>query len=121
MKTLRVVNQTRGRELGERIWLADRWWPRLKGLIGRQLEAGQGLVLAPCKAVHMHGMKQALDVAFVDGSGAVVAVYPDLAPGRRTRFHKPARKAIELPPGTLAQTGTQVGDVLLCRPSEEER
>ncbi|MGH7572519.1 MAG: DUF192 domain-containing protein [Gemmatimonadota bacterium] len=121
MKTLQVVNQTRECELGEQVWLADSWWPRLRGLIGRRLEAGQGLVLAPCKAVHMHGMKQALDVAFVDGSGAVVAVYPDLAPGRRTRFHKPARKAIELPPGTLAQTGTQVGDVLSCRPSEEER
>ena len=121
MKTLHVVNETRGQELGQRIWLADRWWPRLKGLIGRPLEAGQGLVLAPCKGVHMHGMKQALDVAFVDGSGAVIAVYPNLAPGRRTRIHKPARKAIELPPGTLAQTGTEVGDVLTCRPSEEER
>ena len=121
MKTLQVVNQTRGRELGGRVWLADRWWPRLRGLIGRRLESGQGLVLAPCKGVHMYGMKQALDVAFVNRSGAVVAIYPELAPGRRTPFHKPACKAIELPPGTLAETGTQVGDVLTCQPAEEER
>jgi uncharacterized membrane protein (UPF0127 family) len=121
VKTIRVVNETRGRELGGRIGLADRWWPRLKGLTGRRIEAGEGLVLVPCKAIHMYGMKQALDVAFVDEGGSVVAIYPDLAPGRRTPFHRPARKAIELPPGTLADTGTQVGDVLACRPAEEER
>lgn len=121
MKMLRVVNETRGRELGGRIGLADRWWPRLKGLTGRRIATGEGLVLVPCKAIHMYGMKQALDVAFVDERGSVVALYPDLAPGRRTPFHRPARKAIELPPGTLADTGTQVGDILACRPAEEER
>ena len=119
MRTLRIVNATRNRELGDRVWLADSWWPRLRGLLGRgPLKAGGGLVLDPCKAVHMFGMKYPLDVAFVDAEGVVVAAYTALEPGARTPWHKPARKAIELPVGTLAETGTEVGDVLTCKKEE---
>lgn len=116
---LRVVNATRDRELGNRVWLANRWWPRLRGLLGRgPLEPGSGMVLDPCKSVHMFGMKQSLDVVFVNAEGEVVAMYPKLDPGKRTPWHKPARKAIELPVGTLAATGTEVGDVLTCQFAE---
>ena len=65
MKTVRVVNETRGREIAGRAGLADSWWTRLRGLIGRSpLEPGEGLLLVPCKAVHMYGMTGAIDVAF---------------------------------------------------------
>lgn len=120
MRTLRIVNDTRQRELGSEVWLADRWWPRLRGLLGRgPLEPGRGLVLEPCKAVHMFGMKFSIDVAFVDREGVVVALYPGLEPGARTPWHKPAEKAIELPVGTIEATGTEIGDVLKCQPVEE--
>ena len=71
----------------------------------------------------MFGMKVPLDVALVDREGAVVALYPGLAPGARTSLHSAARRALELPTGTLAETGTVVGDVLTWQPakSEEER
>lgn len=119
MTVLRVSNETRGRELGSRVGLADGVWTRLRGLIGRgPLPPGAGLLLEPCRAVHMHGMTQALDVAFLDREGQVVALYPNLAPGARTAWHKPARRALELPSGTLAATGTAVGDVLSWRPAE---
>ncbi|HUP01715.1 MAG TPA: DUF192 domain-containing protein [Gemmatimonadota bacterium] len=114
---VRVWNETRKRDLGGRIGHADRWWPRLRGLIGRPpLEPGQGLLIDPCRGVHMYGMRIALDVAFVDGDGAVVALYPELRPGARTRHHSKARRAIELPAGTLAETGTALGDVLTWNP-----
>lgn len=119
MKTLRIVNETRSRPLGDRVWLADRWWPRLRGLLGRgPLAEGGGLVIEPCKAVHMYGMKYSLDIAFVDDRGEVLAIYPELAPGARTAWHGPARRAVELPAGKLSQTGTVVGDRLTCEPSE---
>jgi uncharacterized membrane protein (UPF0127 family) len=76
------------------------------------LSAGEGLLLDPCRAVHMYGMKQALDVAFLSGSGRVVALYPALRPGQRSGFHRDARQALELPVGTLSETDTQVGDRL---------
>ncbi len=117
---VRVINETRGHELGARIGHADRWWLRLRGMIGRgPLEPGGGLLIDPCRGVHMYGMKQSLDVAFVDGRGAIVALYPELSPGARTPMHSAARRAVELPAGTLAGTGTEVGDVLTWEPSPE--
>jgi uncharacterized membrane protein (UPF0127 family) len=62
----------------------------------------------------MYGMSLILDVAFLDRTGLVVAVYPELRPGRRTRWHGMARDALELPAGTLAATRTSEGDIIVC-------
>ncbi|HEX6990653.1 MAG TPA: DUF192 domain-containing protein [Gemmatimonadales bacterium] len=108
-----IQNSTRSSVLGTRITHARRWYQRLRGLLGRDgLGEGEGLLLEPCRAVHMMGMRCALDVVFVDRAGNVVAVYPGLAPGARTRYHRDARAALELPTGTLAATGTVPGDRL---------
>jgi uncharacterized membrane protein (UPF0127 family) len=101
--------------LGTRIALADRWWDRLRGLHGRHdLEPGEGMIHRPCRAVHMFGISFPLDVAFLDGRGGVVASYQVLPPGRRTRWHRDAADALELPAGTLAATGTVEGDTIVC-------
>ncbi|HZE74620.1 MAG TPA: DUF192 domain-containing protein [Gemmatimonadales bacterium] len=119
MRVVRATNQ-RSLVLGDRIAVADRWWPRFKGLLGRPgLKAGEGLLLRPCRAVHMMGMRFPLDVAFVDRHGVVVAAYPNLRPGARTRWHRRAESALELPAGTLAASGTQEGDQIVC--TEESR
>jgi len=114
VRLLRAENPARGSVLGTRIALADRWWHRLRGLIGRSgLDSGEGLVLRPCRAVHMAWMSFPLDVAFLDQRGGVVATYHGLAPGGRTRWHTEARDALELPVGTLARTGTVNGDTIV--------
>lgn len=119
MKYVRAENAARRTVLGVRVRLADRWWLRLIGLLGRgPLAAGEGLWLRPCRAVHMFGMSQSLDVAFLDRRGRVVALYPDLAPGARTSWHRQAQDALELPPGTLAATGTVEGDTIVCLEEE---
>lgn len=115
MKYLRAENPARGSILGTRIGLADRWWHRLRGLLGRDaLEPGEGLILRPCRAVHMAWMRFPLDVAFLSREGRVVASYHGLAPGGRTRWHRAAADALELPAGTLAATGTVDGDTIVC-------
>ncbi len=117
---VQVVNRDRGTVLGDRIRLADRFWARLRGLRGMlPLGHGEGLLLRPCRAVHMFGMPGPLDVAFLDRSGQVVAVYPGLRPGRITRLHR-ADAALELPPGTLGASRTDVGDTLVLRGRTEE-
>jgi uncharacterized protein len=114
MRLLRVVNTRRNTELGGRIGLADGWLARLRGMIGRPAPGpGEGLLLTPCRSVHMYGMRFSLDVAFLEADGAVVATYRLLSPGSRTRWHRNAVHALELPPGTLETSGTVVGDVLV--------
>jgi uncharacterized membrane protein (UPF0127 family) len=114
MRLLRVVNAKRNRELGSRIGLADGWLTRLRGMLGRPLPGpGEGLLLTPCSSVHMYGMRFPLDVAFLNRSGEVVAIYPSLAPGSRPRGHRKGVHALELAAGSLAQSGTTVGDMLV--------
>jgi len=106
-----VRNLDRGVELGTRVRVADRWWPRLRGMIGRPAPGtGEGLLLSPCRGVHMHWMRYPLDIVFVDSDGHVVALYHGLRPWRFSKTHKDAECAIELPTGTLRDTRTEAGD-----------
>ena len=114
MRLLRVVNTRGDRELGSRVRLADGWLTRLRGMLARPAPLeGEGLLLSPCRSIHMYGMRYALDVAFLDARGGVVASYPSLRPGARTHWHRKAAHALELPAGTLESSGTRVGDVLV--------
>lgn len=113
MKTLHIWNATRNDSVAERVRLADTWWSRLRGMLGRpEPAADEGMLLAPCQSVHMYWMKYSLDVAFLDPEGRVVEAYHGLAPSKRSRWHREANRALELRKGTLAETGTQVGDRL---------
>jgi uncharacterized protein len=115
VRYVRAVNPARDTILASRAGVADRWWLRLMGLSGRAgLAPGEGLLLTPCRAVHMYGMRFPLDVAFLDRSGAVLALYRGLAPRERTRWHRKATYALELPAGTLDATGTVEGDTIVC-------
>jgi uncharacterized membrane protein (UPF0127 family) len=118
VKRVAVRNVTRdGIHLGSDVGVADTFWTRLKGLLGAPpLQPGEGLLLEGCQAVHMFGMKQPLDIAFMGGEGRVIALYHDLRPGRRSKYHGKARQALELPVGTLRRTDTRVGDLLTLHP-----
>jgi uncharacterized membrane protein (UPF0127 family) len=122
MRWLRVVNTRLERELGARVGLADGWLSRLRGMLGRPMPGeGEGLLLTPCRSIHMLGMRYPLDVAFLDRTGAVVAIYPSVAPGLTTRGHRKAAHALELSAGALKESGTVVGDVLVWSELPEEQ
>ncbi len=117
MQWLEVRNVSRSTCLGGRIGVADRWWARLRGLIGRgSLPEGGGLLITPCQAVHTLGLRTRLDVLFVDSSGTVVATYEGLGPASRTKWHRTARSALEVPDGTICRSGTMAGDRLAWQP-----
>ncbi|MGD8495471.1 MAG: DUF192 domain-containing protein [Gemmatimonadales bacterium] len=111
MKTLEVRNATRDETLAGRVRLADGWWTRLRGMMGRPEPAeDEGMLLEPCQSVHMYWMKYPLDVAFLAPDGRIVATYHGLAPSRRSKWHRDADRALELRAGRLAATRTEVGD-----------
>lgn len=113
MERVTVANGRSGAELGDRIAVADGWWSRLRGLLGRPpLEPGEGLLIVPSKGVHMYGMRYAIDVLLLDRDRRVVASYPELRPRRRTPLHRTARYALEVPTGTIEASGTREGDEL---------
>lgn len=113
MRSVEVQNVRSGRLLGDRIEVADVWWRRLRGLVGRgMLLEGQGLLLSPCRGVHMYGMKHGLDVAVLRADGTVIARYPGLPPSGRTSWYRDAAHVLEVPTGVLDATDTVDGDRL---------
>lgn len=111
--TVRVENLTQGQTLVAAGRVADGYWSRLRGLIGsKPLEVGEGLLIVPCNSIHTHFMGFAIDVLYVDKAQQVVAIDHEMAPWRFGKIHRGARFVVELPAGTAAVTGTQVGDQL---------
>jgi uncharacterized membrane protein (UPF0127 family) len=107
-----------GASLAPACGLANSFWTRFKGLMGRPaLPAGEGLLIVPCNSVHCFGMKFAIDVLYLSREGEVLRVVPDLAPGAVGPLVRGARAVLELPAGTAAAHGVVAGDRIEGQPA----
>lgn len=95
--------------LASRVEVADAFLPRTLGLMGRTLAGDEGLYLVPCASIHTFFMRMPIDAAFLDGEGRIAALFHSLPPWRATRWVPGARGVLELPAGTLAARGAEVG------------
>jgi len=69
------------------------------------------LWIVPTEGVHTIGMKFAIDVLFLNRRRKVVKIRPNM--GRwRMALSLRAHSVLELPAGTVAETGTVLGDQL---------
>lgn len=108
---LSIINKETGRVLAREAVLADTFWRRLQGLLGkRSLEQGtQGLVLSPCRAVHTMGMLFPLDLLFVSSTGEILRAISSFPPWRFSPGVRGAHFVVELPAGMITATGTEEG------------
>jgi uncharacterized membrane protein (UPF0127 family) len=108
-----VFNITRNIDMPHRVMAADSMLSRLIGLLGtREPLQHSVLHISPCTAIHTFGMKYAIDAVFVDESGRVLALYPELRPNKRSKSITTASGVLEFPPGTIDQYQIQKGDLL---------
>jgi uncharacterized protein len=108
----RLVNVTRSVVIATTVDLAGDSAARRRGLLGRDgLPAGTALVIAPSNAIHMFGMRFAIDVLFARRNGQVVKRVQALAP-RRIAMAWSAFAAIELCANHPAVAATEIGDYL---------
>lgn len=74
------------------------------------LPPGEALLIERCRSIHTHFMRFPIDALFLDARGRVVGAIHQMAPWRIGRYFRAASCVLELPAGTLAATGTLVGD-----------
>ena len=93
---------------------------RRTGLLGRDsLPAEQGLVIAPCQAVHTFAMRFPIDIVGVNRAGEVVKIRERVGP-RRLVFAWSAFAIVELAGGVCADKGLAVGDRLIVVEHSQE-
>jgi uncharacterized membrane protein (UPF0127 family) len=106
-----VRNLTRGCIIGDAVRVADRFIPRLRGLLRTAgLAEGEGLWISPCTSIHSFGMRFVFDALFLGPDGKVVGLYEHFRRNRMSGVYWNARGVLELPAGTIERTGTEVGD-----------
>lgn len=112
MKLL-VRNQTRSTVLADKADIADSSAKRRTGLLKHaRLEAGEGLWIVPCESVHTWFMKFPIDLVYVDKRHKVRKVRSAVPPWRLSACLL-AHSVLELPAGTIRQSGTVRGDQLV--------
>ncbi len=110
---MKAINHTRKTCLAHSVIMADSFFPRLKGLLGKpRLNPGWCLVLKPCKSVHTVLMRFSIDVLFLDRHGRALRLISHMPPFRLSGIVRDSHLAVELPAGTLAASGTKVGDII---------
>lgn len=111
-----VFNIDRKSTVAQRVRVASTSSARRKGLLGiDRLPTGGGLWIAPCEAIHTFGMKIPVDAIFLDDRLQVRKLRPELRPSR-VSFCVSAASVLEVAAGTVALTGTAVGDRLSFEP-----
>lgn len=114
----RLLNRTRETEVANHVEIADSFWSRTKGLLGRDsLPAGealwiQGSRLVACNSIHTYFMRFSIDAVFVDRDLRVTKIYRNLGPWRMTWPAPRAQSVFELPAGTLSVRSLEIGDQL---------
>jgi uncharacterized membrane protein (UPF0127 family) len=109
-----VVRAANGTLVARQVTVADRFGPRLVGLMGRaKLAPEEGLWLIPCNSVHMFFMRTPLDIAYLDRQLRVVRCVPEMREWQvKVLPVRHAHSALELAPGTLNRHGIKEGDQL---------
>jgi uncharacterized membrane protein (UPF0127 family) len=118
-------NVTRGSVLAGSVEDAAGLWGKFMGLMGRpSLAPDAGLWLPDSNGIHMMFMRFPIDAVFVsrpdpsqDGARAVVALRERLPAWRGlVPLVRGAHGVLELPVGTIAASGTAVGDLVALEP-----
>ncbi len=98
-----------------RLYLANRFLTRARGLLGRRLAAEEGLLIKPCAAVHTFGMSYPIDVVFLDRDNRILKIVSHLAPWRLAACGG-SRAVLELNAGQARALGLKTDQRLPVEP-----
>ena len=93
----------------EHCLLAETWFTRLRGLLGRKgLAEGEGLLLRPASSIHTAFMRFTIDAVFIDRENRIVKVASEPRPWRMAAC-RGSRAVLELSAGEAARRGMRPG------------
>lgn len=106
-----LINRADGRAVVENLIIASSMVDRMRGLLGRNtLQEDTGLLICPCRSIHMWFMRFPIDVAFLDADLRVLRIVRDLRPWQLAWAPRKTQCVLETAAGVL--TSLSVGDEL---------
>ena len=119
-KVLYAFNISRQSFINLGVLAADTPWARLRGLLGRlRLKSDEAVWVIPSRGIHTFGLLFHIDVIYLDSEFRVVHLIENLGPLRIAPLRLHAASVLELPPGSIYRSDTQVGDRLLIKPPDQ--
>lgn len=88
------------------IFVADTFWTRFMGLMGKkseQISDMKGLFIKPCSQIHTFFMKAPIDVVYLSDDFKVVYVDENVQPWRCCHRVKGAKCLVEFPVGKIQE------------------
>jgi uncharacterized membrane protein (UPF0127 family) len=108
----KIFNSATREVVFEKCKIADAFFSRLKGLIGKKnIDSDSAVVFYKTSSIHTCFMSFVIDVIFLDAAMRVVKIYHNLKPWRAA-FCLPSHSAIECLGGMALKKGIKVGDQL---------
>lgn len=108
-----IVNLSKKYNLATKVVVANSFFKRLKGLLGRKfLNEGEALIIMPSNSIHTFFMRFPIDVLFIDKNNKIVKLIPSLKPFRFTPICFKSAYIVELPSGKIRSSNTSLGDLI---------
>jgi uncharacterized membrane protein (UPF0127 family) len=112
-------NLDTGAVVADRVGVADTRATRAVGLLSRDgLEPGEGLWIVPSRGVHTCWMRFAIDVIALDERGVIIDRVVQMKPWRIRLPRRGTAGVLELPAGTLDESGTRIGHRIELSPAQ---
>jgi len=113
-RTFYAFNISRQAFISLGVSAADTSLARLRGLLGRfRMRSDEALWVVPSCGIHTFGLLFQIDVVYLDSECRVVHLIENLGPLRIAPLRRCSASVLELPAGSIYNSGTQVGDRLL--------
>ena len=108
------VLKKEGDVLIHKVWIADGFFSRGIGLLGRRgLPVSEGVLLSPCSSVHTCLMLFSIDIVYLSSDYVVTGVESFVRPWRMSRGPAGTKMVLELESGWFDMTSVGIGDSLV--------
>ena len=112
---MKYMQICQGTTLLTTVGVADNYFLRLWGLIGRSAEDIGGLLICPCNQVHTWFMSEPIDIVYLDRSGIILRIDRDIPAWKMLRAERKGKKVLELPAGMTNELGLDCGTELCLK------
>ncbi len=120
-RSVRLINLKDHRIISDQCLVAESFFSRLRGWIGKtRADSGEGILFPNCTSVHMWFMSMPIDIVFLRVDSAkegerkvVTSAHGNVRAWKLLPlFDGNAHEALELPQGSIARLGIAPGDEL---------